>query len=257
MKKPRSNREWEAWGRLDPLYGVAAWAGRSKEESNPWTDEEFFELGAADWRDFSKHWERYGLDASSCVEIGCGAGRITKQLAAQFETVEALDVSVDMIDYARTHAEADNVRYHHSQGTDIPLADESVAAVFSSHVFQHFDSLSVAQAYFREIARVLVPGGSLMIHLPVHQWPIMPQVFDGMYRARKRIGDLRAFLRQRLMEVGVAKPFMRGLSYPIEFFYEELPRLGLESIEISVFATTSNGAPHAFVLARRSGASQS
>lgn len=253
MKKPGSNSEWEAWGRLDPLYGVAAWAGRAKEESNPWTADEFFELGEADWRDFSKRWQRYGLNPRSCVEIGCGAGRITKQLATYFEKVEALDVSADMIEYARTHLDAANVRYHHSQGTDIPVPDNSITAVFSSHVFQHFDSLDVAHAYFCEIARVLEPGGSLMIHLPVHHWPTMPQVFDGMYRAKKRIGDIRAFVRQRLMEVGIAKPFMRGLSYPIEFFYGELPKLGLESVELSVFATTSNNAAHAFVFATRSG----
>src|SRR5262245_58251070 len=98
-----SNREWQLWGRLDPMYAVASWRGKAKDDAAPWTPEEFFALGARDWTDFRKHWERYGLATDSCLEIGCGAGRITKQLAASFQSVHAVDVSDAMVALAREH----------------------------------------------------------------------------------------------------------------------------------------------------------
>jgi phosphosulfolactate synthase (CoM biosynthesis protein A) len=53
------------------------------------------------------------------------------------------------------------------------------------------------------------------------------------------------------MEFGMAKPIMRGLWYPVDMFYQELPKLGFEDVEISIFATKSNNDPHPFVLAKK------
>ena len=54
------------------------------------------------------------------------------------------------------------------------------------------------------------------------------------------------------MQYGLAKPFMRMLSYPIEYFYNVFPGHGFEDIELAVFAAKSNSDPHPFVFARRS-----
>src|SRR5438094_7720902 len=40
-----SNVEWQRWGEIDPLYGVAATTGRARSGPHPWTDEEFYERG--------------------------------------------------------------------------------------------------------------------------------------------------------------------------------------------------------------------
>jgi 2-polyprenyl-3-methyl-5-hydroxy-6-metoxy-1,4-benzoquinol methylase len=97
MKKIASNKEWKKWGETDPLFGVASWQNKARDGSSPWTDQEFYQLGASDWGDFSSHWEKYGLNRESCLEIGCGAGRITLQLAAYFNQVHALDISEKMM----------------------------------------------------------------------------------------------------------------------------------------------------------------
>ncbi len=245
-----SNKEWRKWGASDPLYGVASWAGKSKDGADPWTDEDFYRLGELDWTDFHRHWQRYGVDTTSCLEIGCGAGRITKFLAGTFERVHALDVSDSMIAYARERVPS-NVEFHLATGTDIPLEGSAVSAVFSCHVFQHFDSLSVARQYFHEIARVLAPGGSLMIHLPIFDWPFESRLLRRLYRIRKAADDIEARVKRALMERNLVQPIMRTLRYPLQFFYDELPACGLTEIEVSVFATSSNGAAHPFVLARK------
>ena len=72
-KEPESNIEWKHWGKTDPLFGVAAWPGKGKNDVTPWTNEEFYKLGETDWNIFYALWQSYGLNQESCFEIGCGA----------------------------------------------------------------------------------------------------------------------------------------------------------------------------------------
>lgn len=249
-----SNVEWKKWGEKDPLMGVATRSGRGRGGPNPWTAEEFYQLGRSDWEDFFARWRRYGVDSASCLEIGCGTGRFTRQLAGQFGSVHALDVSEGMIEYARQQLKdaGERVTFVLGDGVHIPLGDAAVTAVFSTHVFQHFDSLAHAAVYFREAARVLSPGGTLMIHLPIHHWPAMPGAFDALYRVRKQVGDVRAWVRRKLMLYGLSRHhFMRGLSYPMPYLFELLASVGLTDIEIAVFKTKEEQVVHPFVLARK------
>ena len=54
-----------------------------------------------------------------------------------------------------------------SDGSRAPVADASSDAVFSVQVFQHFESHADAIGVFADILRLLRPGGTLMIHLPL------------------------------------------------------------------------------------------
>ena len=250
----KSNVEWKFWGKHDPLWGVAALQGRNKDGQNPWSDEEFYELGRMDWSDFIIHWEKYGLESNVAVEIGCGAGRITKPMAAYFHQVYAFDVSEDMITYASKNISDENVEFKLSNGSEIPVATKSVNSVFSTHVFQHLDSLDDAALYFREIARVLVPGGTMMIHLPVYSWPYgMGKWVERVYQLIKVAGNLRAELKRYILKKGGSAHLMRMRSYSIDNLYTLLPKFGFEHIEICIFTTTSNNAPHPFVFARKAG----
>jgi ubiquinone/menaquinone biosynthesis C-methylase UbiE len=251
MKELVSNKEWKKWGEIDPLFGVASWKNKERNGSNPWTDHEFYLLGESDWKDFSSHWEKYGVKRESCLEIGCGAVRITMQLTLYFTQVHAIDVSEKMIEYAKKNISSSSVVFHLSNGMDIPLSDQSVFSVFSAHVFQHFESLLVADSYFAEIARTMKPDGTLMIHLPIYRWPSPSRILRTIHAAQKTIEDIKARGKRLLMHYGMAKPLMRGLSYPIEYFYEVLQKHGFDDIELSIFVTKSNNDPHSFIFARK------
>jgi ubiquinone/menaquinone biosynthesis C-methylase UbiE len=251
MKKIDSNAEWKKWGEIDPLFGVASWQNKERDGSSPWTNQEFYQLGESDWKDFSKHWEMYGVDRESCLEIGCGAGRITMQLASYFNQVYAIDVSEEMIAYAKKHISSSSVAFHVTNGIDIPVADQSVSSVFSTHVFQHFDSLSVADRYFAEISRAMNTNGTLMIHLPFYGWPSNSRVFSMIYAVQKSLGDIRASGKRILMQYGMSKPLMRRLCYPMDHFYKVLPKYGFDDVELAVFVAKSNNDPHSFVFARK------
>ncbi len=247
----KSNIEWKKWGEIDPLYGVASWKDRGKGGKTPWQDREFYELGRSDWLDFKKHWEQYGVDHGRCLEIGCGAGRITMHMAADFKRVTALDVSDDMLRYARERIRDKHVEFTLSDGDRLPVPDESVTAVFSTHVFQHFNSLKDATGVFKEVYRVLGDNGSLMIHLPVYRWPIPSPVFSRTYSLWRKINDLRAGFRRFLIKRGKWRPLMMELHYELDWLYRLLDGLGFTDIELRIIRVRSNKDPHPFIFARK------
>ncbi len=251
VQPPASNVEWRAWAKRDPLFAVATIPDRDRRGSDPWSNEEFFRLGHSDWADFHRAWIRYGLDQESCVEIGCGAGRITQQLAQCFRKVHAVDISEEMLAYALKHVDSPHVNFHLSTGADLPIDDASVTSAFSCHVFQHFDELSVAENYFLEIHRVLAEGGTMMIHAPIFCWPMAFQRFERARHLHKRWHDWKATINRRLINAGMFRPLMRRLEYPLEWFYSRLPKLGFEDISVQIIAPRSSGDPHPFVLARK------
>ncbi len=252
--EPKSNIEWKEWGRNDPLFGVAAWPGKQKGGSAPWTDDEFYELGRADWAVFEKEWKTYGLQQDTCLEIGCGAGRLTMHLARSFQNVLAVDVSEDMLAYARQRVTAKNIEFQITNGTNLPARDNSVTAVFSTHVFQHFDSLEYADLYFAEIGRILKPGGTLMIHLPVFEWhPRTPWFSRFAFQLSEWFYGLKITLNRLLIRMGIQRSLMRILVFPMEHLAKTLSALGFADVQVRVLITDSNHALHPFVMARKKG----
>lgn len=238
------------------MYGVASLEGRNKRGKNPWTNEEFYAYGALVWSEYVVHWERYGVNRESCVEIGCGAGRMTKQLSAYFQQVHAVDVSREMVEYARAQVDPKRVTIHVTDGCVLPIPDRSVTAGFSTDVFQHFDRQSFAEAYFLELFRVLTPGGSIMIHLPVYSWPhAMQPVFSALYRLWRTADSIQARLRRVLLRKGFGNPFMFGIKYETDALYNFLFQIGFRDIEIDFFENSGDAGRYDFrsyVFARKS-----
>jgi SAM-dependent methyltransferase len=249
-----SNQEWEAWGKLDPLYGVATTHQRAKTGADPWTDEAFYKLGADDWGFFRSKWAQYGVTAGTCVEIGCGAGRMSVHLARHFETVHGVDISAGMIAYARRVAPA-NVSFHVTGGTEIPLPDNTADAVFSTHVLQHLSSTVAAAAYFREIGRVLRPGGTLMVHVPIIAWPwgSLLTVHKLVHKAKGLLDGCHAQLHRYAFRLGLTgTPPMQVTWFEVSWLHHTLARCGLQDIEIRVLLGGSKMAvQHPFVFARK------
>lgn len=248
-----ANLEWKRWGEVDPYFGVASWPGKEAGSPQAWTNEEFFALGEQDWTDFRTKWERFGLTKGTCLEIGCGTGRLTRPMARDFEHVHAVDVSPGMLEHATEAVSGLPVTLHLSDGITLPLPDESVDAVFSTHVFQHLDTIEDALANWREVARVLRPGGTVLVHLPVHMWPGGMERLQLAYNARRLAGDLRARRqRRRIKRDANANLLMRGQCYEWNALESSLRQLGMQDVELLVFRVSSNGGQHSCVLARKS-----
>jgi len=92
----------------------------------------------------------------TALEIGCGAGRILRPMARDFGHVIGTDVSGEMLAKARDIVDAELLE---TDGETIPLPDSSVDFVFSFLVFQHMKSYVIVENNFKEVARILKPGG--------------------------------------------------------------------------------------------------
>ena len=101
---------------------------------------------------------RPGLRA---VDVGTGTGTIARGLARHGCTVTALDVSAPMLESARGLATEAGLRidFHQGSAERTGLPSESCELVTAGQCWHWFDRRSAA----REAARLLVPGGRLVI----------------------------------------------------------------------------------------------
>ena len=253
-KSPASNEEWQAWGKLDPLYAVASIDEHAKGGQDPWTEGSFYQIGAVDWDFFRPNWDQYGLAPGTCVEIGCGAGRLTAQLSRYFQAVHGLDVSASMIEYARAHVPS-NISFHVTGGLDIPLPDDSADAIFSTHVLQHLPNTAAGAAYMREMYRVLRPGGTVMLHVPLIVWPwgSLLGIHKLVHTLKVALDTCRTQLGRYAFRFGLTKkPPMHVIWFEISWLYSTLRQLSFQDVEIRVLLGRSKMAvQHPFVFARK------
>ncbi|MBB2495016.1 class I SAM-dependent methyltransferase [Aquipseudomonas ullengensis] len=99
------------------------------------------------------------VDAARVLDLGCGAGHVSFQVAALAGEVVAYDLSQQMLDVvASTAAERglDNVRTACGMAERLPFADAEFDFVFSRYSAHHWRDVGQA---LREVRRVLQPGG--------------------------------------------------------------------------------------------------
>lgn len=90
------------------------------------------------------------------IDVGCGNGQASRQLAQHFEQVQASDASATQIDQAITTS---NVAYIVSPAEQINSSDDSVDLITVAqaiHWFRH-------DVFFAEVHRALKPGGVLAV----------------------------------------------------------------------------------------------
>lgn len=101
----------------------------------------------------------------TCLEIGCGLGRLMKPISARCRKIIGVDISPKMVAYSKSYlCDNPNVEIHLNDGTDLAMVDtSSVDLVYSVLVFQHLTTEEVVDSYLSEISRVLKRGGCCRI----------------------------------------------------------------------------------------------
>ncbi len=120
-----------------------------------------YDSAAALQRDVATKLLEYG-QFGACervLDLGCGTGAISSQLAARHEVV-ALDIAQGMLNFARARNALSAASWLCADAENLPLADASVDAVFSSLALQWCENIG---AVFLEIERVLRDGGVAVI----------------------------------------------------------------------------------------------
>ncbi|MGA7270103.1 MAG: methyltransferase domain-containing protein [Acidimicrobiia bacterium] len=102
------------------------------------------------------------LAGQHVLEVGCGAGHLTKRLAERKVDVVGIDANPQASDVSGS----DLVRT--MQAEDLDFDDDSFDVILSVHALEHIPALEAALV---EMARVLRPGGRALFIYPAE--PIM------------------------------------------------------------------------------------
>jgi SAM-dependent methyltransferase len=157
------------------------------------------------------------LKADSCLlEIGCGAGNLLMQASVRGSYPVALDFAMQALTFVRSRlreaqsgSEAPcDFMCIQSVGEALPLGSDSFECVLLSEVIEH---LEAPQISIQEAARVLRPGGRLLITTPNYRslWPLMEWTVDLLNMAPKMAGEQHisrfhpASLRRLLIQSGL------------------------------------------------------
>ncbi|SPE39611.1 Methyltransferase type 12 [Candidatus Sulfopaludibacter sp. SbA3] len=163
-------RDWDLRARENARHYVVT-------HQQQWSDEEFYQSGEITMQedilnDLANICQGRNPKEMTVLEIGCGAGRVTRAFARFFGAVHAVDISAEMVKRARNAvSDFPTARIYRNNGKDLSVvrrhwwnrfgigAGVQVDFAFSTMVFQHIPSREIIESYVRDVHRLLRPGG--------------------------------------------------------------------------------------------------
>jgi 2-polyprenyl-3-methyl-5-hydroxy-6-metoxy-1,4-benzoquinol methylase len=165
---------WTTLGEDDPYYSVLT---RGKFWKRLMSDEridEFYESGKQEVERFFKTMDRNLIDRTafhSCMDFGCGAGRISRWLADEFETIFSYDVSKRYLDMAENYLrkqEISNVKFQQVTSIEDLEKFPKVDLIYSVIVLQH-NPPPIIHRGIVQFMKALNPGGVAFFQLPTYK----------------------------------------------------------------------------------------
>ena len=175
------------------------------------------------WRYRDAFFELVPAPGRATLEVGCGEGRVTRDLAARGHRVVSVDAAPTLLQAARDVDPGG--RYELADAAALPFEDGAFDLVVAYNSLMDVDDMPGA---VREAARVLEPGGRMGVCI-THPFPEAgrfdgteadaPFVIDGTYLSRRRFEG--TFERD-----GLLMDF-RGWAYPLEAYARAFEAAGL------------------------------
>jgi ubiquinone/menaquinone biosynthesis C-methylase UbiE len=159
------------------------------------------------------------LPGPRVLNVGCGAGSLTLALLERGLEVTSVDASEAFVRRLEERIRALHPRSPApvlvADAHELPFGDAVFDGVACGEVLEHLDDDARAA---REIARVLRPGGAVVVTVPAG-----PERFDWVdewagHRRRYTAAGLAALLR----EAGLVEVEVRGWGFPVTALYERL-----------------------------------
>ena len=155
------------------------------------------------------------------LELGCGTGYFTRELAHCGADIVAVDVSPELLEIARANCSAPNVRYEIQNAYELSYPGDAFDSIVGSSVLHH---LEIEEA-LRQIHRVLRPGGTMFFTEPNM---LNPQIViqKNVPWVKQRLGDSpdeTAFFRWRLRRLLEVTGFRSVQIDPFDFLHPKTP----------------------------------
>ena len=161
------------------------------------------------------------------LEVGCGPGFISTQMAQEGFNVSAIDSAPEMVERTRAKAQQagldPRVLARVGNIDSIPFADAAFELVVVIGVSEWLDSMRRPLA---EISRVLRPGGHLIISAD-NYWPLH-QILDPVFNPALK--PIKSCIGKALRFTGLRTPQPRVRAYSLREFDKELSDSGFDKI---------------------------
>jgi SAM-dependent methyltransferase len=162
-------RNWDAFGDADPLFGVLS---DPTKFGGQWRVDDFFASGDAHVRKWLRILSELGatFDPGTCLDFGCGVGRLTRPLSESFRETVGIDVAKSMVAVARRHNRNPRCRFVVNRDPDLrSIHSATFDFVHSCLVLQHIPP-DVTIKYIEEFVRVAKPEGLIVFQLPAERF---------------------------------------------------------------------------------------
>ncbi len=177
--------------------------------------------GKLRWARRVKMLSRHLRPGMTVLEVGCGAGYFTRELARSGADIVAIDVSPELLEIARANCSAPNVRYEIQNAYELSYLDAGFDSVVGSSVLHHLET----EEALREIYRVLKPGGTICFTEPNM---LNPQIAiqKNVPWVKRKLGDSpdeTAFFRWPLRRLLEITGYREVRIDPFDFLHPQTP----------------------------------
>ena len=155
------------------------------------------------------------------LELGCGTGSFTRELARSGAEVFAIDVSPELLEIANANCSAPNVQYQIQNAYALTYSEGTFDSVVGSSVLHHLE----IEAAIRDMYRVLKPGGTIYFTEPNM---LNPQIAiqKNIPWIKRKLGDSpdeTAFFRWPLQRLLQRTGYREVRIDPFDFLHPKTP----------------------------------
>jgi SAM-dependent methyltransferase len=194
----RRTREWDEIASLDLEWSILSDPTR---RHGGWTNAEFFETGRVEIQAALAKASVWSVPVHrrSALDFGCGVGRVSRALTAEFPIVLGVDVSRVMVSRARDlNAGIEGLSFEVLGNAGLrSYGDREFDLVYSRLVLQHITDSQLLRRTVVGLVRLLADGGLLVFQVPAS----IP--------TRRRL-QLRPRLYSALRKVGISETVLYG-----------------------------------------------
>jgi len=155
------------------------------------------------------------------LELGCGTGSFTRELARSGANIIAIDVSPELLAIANSNTAAPNVQYQIQNAYALTYPEAAFDSVVGSSVLHHLET----EAAVRDIHRVLKPAGTIYFTEPNMLNPQIA-VQKNIPWVKRKLGDSpdeTAFFRWSLRRLLERAGYRNVQIDPFDFLHPKTP----------------------------------